>query len=252
MSVLKIRTQDQLIFIEKPVPILTSGNQNNDVLQVTFDETWDCENGVFYASFYIDNPNNAYIIPLTRNEDDSFTCMIPEGVLWKEGAFNLGVWCEFEDKRKTSSNKEIEVYQGAVTNSTPPAEPDTGGGSSGNVDLSDYAKKDEIPTKTSQLENDSGFITEEDLPENVKGINNMYTYSQDISLEGDQDSKVSVAVNYTDGTTGYFDFTVTNGKDGADGKDYVLTEEDKNEIADTIVDMFGTSLLSIIGTGVVE
>lgn len=37
-----------------------------------------------------------------------------------------------------------------------------GGGSNGgggNIDLSDYATKDEIPTKTSELTNDSGFIT---------------------------------------------------------------------------------------------
>ena len=115
MSVLNIRTQDQLIFIEKPVPILTSGNKNNDVLKVTFDETWDCENGKFYASFYIDDPKDADIISLTRNEDNSFTCLIPNGVLRKEGVFKLGVWCEFGDKTKTSNNKEIRVHQGAVT-----------------------------------------------------------------------------------------------------------------------------------------
>ena len=87
-----------------------------------------------------------------------------------------------------------------------------------------------------------------------KGINNMYTASQDFPIEGGS-SNVVVAVNYTDDTTGSFSFTVppgAPGKDGADGKDYVLTEEDKNEIADTIVDMFDTALLSVIGTGVIE
>lgn len=34
------------------------------------------------------------------------------------------------------------------------------------IDLTDYAKKSEIPTKTSDLENDSGYITLDDLPEN--------------------------------------------------------------------------------------
>ena len=34
-----------------------------------------------------------------------------------------------------------------------------------NIDLSEYAKKEELPTKTSELENDSGFITETGLEE---------------------------------------------------------------------------------------
>lgn len=53
-----------------------------------------------------------------------------------------------------------------------------GGGSNGgggDIDLSDYATKDEIPTKTSQLTNDSGFLTnytESDptVPSHVKAI----------------------------------------------------------------------------------
>ena len=199
MSVLNIRTQDQLIFIEKPVPILTSGNKNNDVLKVTFDETWDCENGKFYASFYIDDPKDADIISLTRNEDNSFTCLIPNGVLRKEGVFKLGVWCEFGDKTKTSNNKEIRVHQGAVTGNET-SEENTGSGNTGN--------------------GGSGG----------KGINNMYTSSQDIPLDGET-SKVVIAVNYTDNTTGYLDFLVPH------GKDYVLTEEDKTEIAEQAADI---------------
>ena len=43
------------------------------------------------------------------------------------------------------------------------------GGNGGNVDLSDYALKSELPTKTSQLTNDSGFITEhQDLSDYAK------------------------------------------------------------------------------------
>lgn len=63
-----------------------------------------------------------------------------------------------------------------------------------------------------------------------KGINNMYTSSQDIPFDGET-SKVVIAVNYTDNTTEYLDFFVPH------GKDYVLTEEDKAEIAEQAADL---------------
>lgn len=39
-----------------------------------------------------------------------------------------------------------------------------GGGTGGYVDLSNYATKAELPTKVSQLQNDSNFITREEVP----------------------------------------------------------------------------------------
>lgn len=52
------------------------------------------------------------------------------------------------------------------------AEAQLGGGSgSGDIDLSGFATKDEIPTKTSQLTNDSNFATKEEITEAVGGIN---------------------------------------------------------------------------------
>ena len=39
-----------------------------------------------------------------------------------------------------------------------------GGGTGGDIDLSNYATKAELPTKVSQLQNDSNFITREDIP----------------------------------------------------------------------------------------
>lgn len=49
-----------------------------------------------------------------------------------------------------------------------------GGATGGNVDidLSDYATKDEIPTKISKLENDSGFITSESVPKQLSHLEN--------------------------------------------------------------------------------
>lgn len=115
MSVLNVKTQDQILFIEKPVPIITSGNQRNDVIKVTFDETWDCETGKFYASFYIEKPEYARICDLVLEEDRCFRCVVPDEMLRKEGYFHFGVWCDSQDKRKTSDIKMIRVNQGAVT-----------------------------------------------------------------------------------------------------------------------------------------
>lgn len=115
MSVLNVKTKDQILFIEKPVPIITSGNQNNDVIKVTFDETWDCENGKFFASFYIEKPEEAIPCDLTLEEGNCFRCTIPDAMLKKEGYFHFGVWCDSQDKRKTSDVKMVRVNQGAIT-----------------------------------------------------------------------------------------------------------------------------------------
>lgn len=74
-------------------------------------------------------------------------------------------------------------------------------------------------------------------------------FKQDLDIN-ETENGIEITFIDADGTLNIY--TITNGKDGADGKDYVLTEEDKNEIANNVVDMFGTSLLSIIGSGVVE
>lgn len=76
---------------------------------------------------------------------------------------------------KAGTNANVEMLQNGTEytlNFTIPKGKDgTGGsgGNGGNVDLSDYALKSELPTKTSQLTNDSGFITEhQDLSDYAK------------------------------------------------------------------------------------
>ena len=78
-----------------------------------------------------------------------------------------------------------------------------------------------------------------------KGINNIYISSQDLPIAG-ENTRVVIAINYTDSTTDYVDFTVPP------GADYVLTEEDKTEIAEKAVEIIDTALLPIIGSGVIE
>lgn len=55
-----------------------------------------------------------------------------------------------------------------------------------------------------------------------------------------------------DGKDGYTPIKGVDYFDGKDGKDYILTEADKTEIAEMTAEIIDTSLLSAIGTGVLE
>lgn len=95
-----------------------------------------------------------------------------------------------------------------------------------------------------------------------RGISNIYIYSQDIPVEGQTGPiNVTLRIVYTDYTDDYVTFTVPcgekgekgdTGAPGAPGADYVLTDEDKNEIAEKAVELIDTALLPIIGSGVIE
>lgn len=67
----------------------------------------------------------------------------------------------------------------------------------GMVDLSDYALKTDIPTKTSELENDSGFITAEDVPEpDLTGcLQNTATGTRALSLIAKTPTSSTGAIN---------------------------------------------------------
>lgn len=81
------------------------------------------------------------------------------------------------------------------------------GGSQGTVDLSSYAKKTDIPTRTGQLTNDSGFITEipsEYITEDELNAKGYLTQHQDISNKADKSdipTKTSELQNDTDFAT---------------------------------------------------
>lgn len=114
MSVLNVQAKGSTLLVEKSSRI-TSGGRNTVELRVNFDDNWDCKNGKFFASFYIDNPEDAYLVELNRNPDGSFSCIIPDEIIENEGFFHFGVWCESGDKLKPSDIKVIRVYQGIVT-----------------------------------------------------------------------------------------------------------------------------------------
>lgn len=99
------------------------------------------------------------------------------------------------------------------------------------VDLSGYAQKSEIPTKVSQLQNDTGFLTEH----------------QDISGKLDA-SALPTAINTALAqakASGEFDGKDgVDGQDGKDGQDYVLTKDDRTEIAE-----LAAELVNVPGSG---
>ena len=118
MNVLNIKTKGSALIVEKPIPRITSGGRNCYTLRVTFDSSWDCQDGKLSASFYIDKPEDAIIRELTPEDETCFSCFIPNAMLNNEGFFKIGVFCESEDRTKTSDVKMVRVHQGAVTSNT--------------------------------------------------------------------------------------------------------------------------------------
>lgn len=65
------------------------------------------------------------------------------------------------------------------------------GAQSVDVDLTEYAKVEDIPTKTSQLENDSGFITADDIPEGgTSDYISRYSEGSEVVTETDDEQRV--------------------------------------------------------------
>lgn len=87
---------------------------------------------------------------------------------------------------------------------------------------------------------------------NGRGIKYVDRTTQDglpLEEEGRELSTVYMEVLYSDNTSNTFSFLVPYGKDG---KDYILTEADKTEIAEQAATLIDTSLLSVLGNGVIE
>lgn len=110
------------------------------------------------------------------------------------------------------------------------------GGAGGTVDLTDYAKKNEIPNKTSQLTNDSNFLTSipnEYITEDELNAKNYLTSHQDISGKVDKvDGKQLSTEDYTTlekeklaSLTNYDDTTVKNDINTLKDNQITITEE---------------------------
>lgn len=93
-----------------------------------------------------------------------------------------------------------------------------------NVQIDPEGEAVVIPTKTSELTNDSGFITRNDLPEGGNGVDGFSPVVNIAKIEGGH--RVSVV-----DSTGEKSFDVLDGKKG---DPYTLTEADKNAIVEAV------------------
>lgn len=108
-NVFMIRTDNELLEWDSR-PVVTSGNENVDVLQVEFGPEWEFPGVRYFASFFIDDPEKTIDIEL----DAKHSCTIPNQMLAQEQTFHFGVWAQADGQKiKSSENKDYFVKQGA-------------------------------------------------------------------------------------------------------------------------------------------
>ncbi len=170
-NVLILRTcNEELEWVSKPV--ITSGNERIDKLQVEFGPEWDFEGAKYHASFFLDDPEKTVDVEL----DEKFSCDIPIQMLLEPGVFHFGVWCETDGEEVKSSEIKCFLLLHGIrgTNNAGWWEgvPDvphnlgiyvgTGKMPRGyNVQIDPEGDVIVVPTKLSELENDMDYITKD-------------------------------------------------------------------------------------------
>ena len=108
------------------------------------------------------------------------------------------------------------------------------------VDLSEYAKKSEIPTKTSQLTNDSGFFTTEDTDGSVEDVGDTITQEQlDSALLEKQDVILDLATIRSGASKGATAVQPSNLATVATSGSYTDLTNKPTEVTDTTVSNWG-------------
>ena len=108
MSVIRAQASAHKLKIAQR-PLITSGNENVDVLQVEFGPEWDFPGARYFASFFIDDPEKTIDIEL----DAKHSCTIPKQMLAQEQTFHFGVWAQADGQKiKTSDIKDYDVKEG--------------------------------------------------------------------------------------------------------------------------------------------
>lgn len=116
MSEIYARCNDQeLILLETPT--IASGGVKENVLNVTFDSTWDGyeKNAIFYQ-----NEKEPYFAKLDSNNE----CVIPWEATKKEGSFFIGIFGVKDDAVLTSEVVRYKLKKGAVTEDIKPSIPE--------------------------------------------------------------------------------------------------------------------------------
>ena len=108
MSVIRAQaTAHKLKIVQRP--LITSGNENVDVLQVEFGPEWEFPGARYFASFFIDDPEKTVDIELDKDR----SCPIPKQMLAQEQTFHFGVWAEADGQKiKTTDIKDYDVKEG--------------------------------------------------------------------------------------------------------------------------------------------
>ena len=107
-NIFKLRTDNELLEWDGQ-PVVTSGNENVDVLQVEFGPEWEFPGARYFASFFIDDPEKTVDIEL----DEDRSCPIPKQMLAQEQTFHFGVWAQADGQKiKTSDIKDYDVKEG--------------------------------------------------------------------------------------------------------------------------------------------
>ena len=113
---IKLRCIDQVLTFDS-TPVIASGGQEENVLQVDFCSKWD---GLTKTAVFWRNENEAYHVLLnTQNQ-----CVIPWEVLTDEGVFYFGVvGVSTGGLQRTTEAVRYTVSKGAITSGTKPSDP---------------------------------------------------------------------------------------------------------------------------------
>ena len=114
-TVINVRCKDQTLSYIK-MPLVTSGNINEDKIKFEFDQVWDgfTKTAIFYR-------NEADVYHMLLDENNS--CFIPPEVLTSPGYVYFGVFGTKDDRVRTSEIIQYTVKRGAITEATKISDP---------------------------------------------------------------------------------------------------------------------------------
>lgn len=115
-TIIKLRCIDQVLTFDS-TPIIASGGQQEDFVQVEFCPKWDglVKSAVFWR-------DGVATIPVMLDENDS--CAIPPEVMFDDGRIHLGFFGVGADgKQRTSLVLSYVIHAGAITSESVPRNP---------------------------------------------------------------------------------------------------------------------------------
>lgn len=199
MSVIYASVKDQVLRITE-APTIASGGKDEVKISFTFCEKWD---GFANTAVFSKNESN---IQMIIDRDD--ICLVPWEVCNEPGTFYISVFGNKGETTRTTTRARYKVKQGAPVEGDEPSEPTQ----------SVYEQiMSEVAAVRSEQEN---FIEDAEAAVNA---------SVEVANKA-SDNANQVAQELTEAMArGDFD--------GKDGNDYVLTEKDKEDIAEMAAEM---------------